>query len=148
MIDPTQVIHIFQSNFASRNENGRFLYNFAQPIKGVVAARIKSVTIRNFAAILNSPWYYLRTDAISNTRDCNRFNNIPNFIVLTIPTIQKGAVGDPISQKNLSSDFIPCLKHDIHEIWFELVTNANQIINPADVGWMFVVEVEYKICSL
>lgn len=117
----------------------------AQPIKRIIAARIKSVTIRNFATILNSPWYFLRTDAISNTRDANRFNGVPNLVVLTIPTIQKGAVNDPISQKNISSDFIPCLEHDIHEIWFELVNNANAIINPNDVGWMFVVEVEYKV---
>jgi len=147
MSEPAQVIHIFQSNFANRNLNGRFEYNLAQPITGVVAARIKSVTIRNFAAILNSPWYYLRTDAISNTRDSNRYNTIPNLIVLTIPTIQKGAVGDPITQKNLNTDFIPCLVHDVHAIWFELVDNINLIINPADVGWMFNVEVEYKIIN-
>jgi len=145
MNEPAQVIHLFQSNLANNNIGGRFIWKLREPIKGVVAARIKSVTIRSFAAMLASPWYYLRTDAISNTKDINRFNGMPNLIVLTIPTIQKGAVGDPISQKNLSADFIPCLEHDIHEIWFELVDVTNLIINPADVGWMFGVEVEYKI---
>jgi hypothetical protein len=141
-----QVIHTFQSNFATSNYGGKFTFNMAQPIKGVVSGRIKSVTIRNFAAIANSPWYYLKTDAISNTRDANRYNGIPNLVVLTIPNIQKGAVGDPISQKNLSEDFIPCIKHDIHQIWFELMDITSTVINPADVGWMFSVEVEYKVC--
>lgn len=145
MSEIAQVIHTFQSNFAATNNGGRFIFRMSEPICRIISARINAVTISNFAAISSSPWYYLRSDAISNTRDCNRFNGFPNLILLTIPNIQSGAVGDPITFSNLNSDFIPCLEHEIHELWFELVNNLGQVINPADVGWMFVVSVEYKI---
>lgn len=141
---PLRTLHVFQSNFANFNLNGRFRFNLVEPIKNIIGARIRACFIGTFATIGASDRYYLLTDAISNVRDATRFNGEPDKIVFCIPNSPSTAP-DPIFRINDSDDFNLFREFDLHEVWFELANNARTIINPPDVGWSFTVEIEYLI---
>jgi len=136
--------HTFVSSAAQINIGGRFLFNFREPIRNVVAAKLKSCTIGNFATIGASYIYFLRTDCMYGSRDCGYFNGKPDKVVFSIPNCP-AYNGQPISRTNTDEEFVQYYEGYIMGIWFEILDQNGQIINPPDVGWSFTVELELKI---
>jgi hypothetical protein len=126
------------------NELGRFNFTIREPIKDVISVCIKKVIINTFAGINNSPWYFMRTDVTSMTRDTCVINGSPTNISYIIPN-QPYINGYPISNLESYKGETYNNPGDIRSIWFELLDSAGQIINPPDIGWSFAVEIEFQI---
>jgi hypothetical protein len=138
------VKHTFITKFAYSNSNGRFTFEFREPIRNVVGAKVRSVYICNFSTINNSQTYYLRVDCIFGSRDTSYINTKPDLVAMVIPNAPQIA-GQPIFSRDASDGYIHCFERYLHNCWFELLDDTLTTINPLDNGWYFTVELEFLI---
>lgn len=134
----------FTSQSANSNYNGRFLFNWREPIVDILSLKIKKVVIGTFSTIDNSSYYFLRTDCLSLTRATPLLNGAPTQVVAMIPNTP-AIVGNPIKlleeDDSEAHNIIPILQN----CWFEILDQNGAVINPTDAGWSFVVELQLVV---
>jgi len=136
--------HFFTSAQGRNNGQGRFEFTFREPVFNILSGKVKKVVIPNFVGIANSPYYFLRTDGISLTRDASTYNGVPSQIVAIIPytpNIAGSAVSITEEDDSEPYNFTSILQN----LWFELLDYQGNVINPNDVGWSFGVELQFII---
>jgi hypothetical protein len=129
----------FTSQNATSNFNGRFEWNWREPIVDIFSLKVKKVVINSFVGVANSAYYFLRSDCLALTRSSHTMNGEPSQVVCVIPT----AVFGPclfIEEEDESEAYNT--QSVLHNLWFEIRDSNGNIVNPPDVGWSFCVELQ------
>lgn len=143
MCDVRRTRAFFTSQNA-RNDAGRFVFSFREPIFHIRSLKLKKFILANFVGIANSPYYFLRTDCISLTRDSPTLNGSPTQIVCVLPYSPHTpglAVDIDESDESEAFNYIFALQ----SLWFEILDSQGNIINPPDLNWSFCVELQIII---
>lgn len=135
--------HFFTSAQA-RNVDGRFYYFYREPLFNVRSIKLKKWILPNFTGIGNSPYYFLRSDAVSLTRDTVSLNGTPFQVVAVLPytphtvgfAVDIAEEDDSEAQNNMAM---------LNDLWFEVLDYQGNIINPSDANWSFCVELQIVI---
>lgn len=134
----------FTSQNAQSSFDGRFEFAWREPILDIISLKIKKVVIATFASIALSPFYFLRTDCLALTRASPTFNGAPSQVAALIPNTPE-IPGNPIhiGEEDDSEAFntMPTLQN----LWFEILDANGNVINPPDLGWSFVVELQLVV---
>lgn len=134
----------FFTSANGRNTNGRFEFSFREPIFHITSVKLKKLIIPNFVGIVNSPYYFLRTDCISLTRDTVLLNGIPTQVVCVLPyTPHTAGLAVDIVESDDSEAYN--LTHILQNLWFEILDYQGNVINPPDLNWSFCVELQFII---
>lgn len=147
MSDEYRRTHSYFTSANARNENGRFHFQFREPIFYVASIKLKKVIIPNFVGIVNSPYYFIRTDCISLTRDTPSINGVPSQIAAVIPNVPNSP-GQAIHILEDDSSEAYNLTHMLQNLWFELLDYQGNLINPPDLNWSFCVELQIVIKNI
>jgi len=134
----------FFTSQRARNDNGRFIFSFREPIFYVESIKLRKLIIANFAGIANSPYYFLRTDCISLTRDAPTLNGVPAQLVCVLPySPHTPGLAVDIDEGDESEAFNRIWT--LQSVWFEILDSNGNIINPPDLNWSFCVELQIII---
>lgn len=134
----------FTSQNASSKFGGRFEFNWREPIIDIISLKLKKVVIASFAAIGNSPYYFLRTDCLALTRATPTFNGLPSQVIAMIPNTPHN-VGNPIDIGEEDDSEAYNLISELQNLWFEILDQNGVVINPPDAGWSFAVELQLVV---
>lgn len=143
-MDVTRRTRAYFTSAQGRNNNGRFEFTLREPIFHISSIKLKKFIIPNFVGIVNSPYYFLRTDCISLTRDSPLLNGAPTQIVCVLPYAPHtaGLAVDIVeSDDSEAFNYLYTLQH----LWFEILDYQGNIINPPDANWSFCVEIQIII---
>src|SRR3954469_3801499 len=141
MSDVRRTRHWFTSRQANTNHGGRFEFTLREPIFNIRSVKLKKFILPNFAAIANSPYYFLRSDCISLTRDSLSLNGVPNQIVCVLPN-SPHTVGYPIETVEEDDSEVYNVIYCLQNLWFEVLDYSGNVINPPDANWSFCVELQ------
>lgn len=136
----------FFSSITARNNNGRFEFTLREPIFYCASVKIKKWILANFVGIGSSAYYFLRTDAVNLTRDSNTLNGVPSQVVAVLPySPHTPGLAVDIAEEDDSE--AKNIIYSIQNLWFEIIDQNGNVINPPDVGWSFCVELQIVINS-
>jgi hypothetical protein len=145
MTDVRRTKHFFTSAQA-RNSNGRFEFTLREPIFNVASVKLKKFILPNFVGIVNSPYYFLRTDCIAITRDTYTLNGVPGQVVCVLP-YSPHTVGFAVGIEEEDDSEVYNIIYCLQNLWFEILDYNGNVINPPDIGWSFCVELQIIINS-
>ena len=144
MTDVRRTRHYFTSHQAYRNVGGRFEFVFREPIFNIASIKLKKFILANFAGIANSPYYFVRTDCISLTRDTITLNGVPTQIVSVFPYAPH-TVGLAVDLMEEDDSEMFNNLYILQNLYIELLDYNGNVINPPDPGWSFCVELQIII---
>lgn len=130
--------------FTSQNANnsaGRFEFSLREPIFNVRSIKIKKIVIGDFVGMANSSYYFLRTDCVTLIRDTATMNGFPTQIAAMIANTPS-TVGYPIELKEDDDSELYNSTFALHTLWFELLDQNLNVLNPPDAGWSFCIELK------
>lgn len=147
MCDEVRRTRCFFTSANARNENGRFYFQFREPLFHIASIKLKKVILPNFVGIGNSPFYFIRTDCISLTRDSPSLNGVPTQIAAVIPYTPH-TVGFAIDLVEEDDSEAYNMTYILQNLWFEILDYAGNIINPPDLNWSFCIELQIIVKNI
>jgi len=136
----------FFTSAQARNSGGRFEFSFREPLFNVSSIKLKKFILPNFAGIGLSPYYFLRTDSISLTRDSVTLNGTPTQIVCVLP-YSPHTVGFAVHIEEEDDSEAYNYTYCLQNLWFEVLDYTGTVINPPDPGFSFCVELQIIVCT-
>jgi len=134
----------FFTSLNARNNAGRFEFSFREPIFSISSIKLKKFILPNFVGIGNSPYYFIRTDCISLTRDSVTLNGVPTQVAAVLPyTPHTVGLSVDIVESDDSEAFNKM--YMLQNLWFEILDYQGNVINPPDLNWSFCIELQIVI---